>query len=331
MAKGARPTISVALCTFNGADYLVQQLESIAGQQSLPDELVICDDASTDSTPLIIEQFSAKAPFAVKFYRNKNRLGVIKNYEKAISLCTGDIILLSDQDDVWFPQKLETLTQHFIEDTDARVIFTDAFIVDKFGHSVGRQLLARSGVNSGLIQKEIMRGTIVNRLARKNICTGATMAFRKEILSDVLPIPASLGPFMIHDGWIAIVAALRGTLRFLDEPLIRYREHPKQQIGPTFDKVTLGALWKRSSEERRELLRQRAEFLDNLVSILRARIGPVTALLHLQEQADHYQMRSSLPISRIKRVKPILQSLFAGGYYRNARSLFGSPVADFLL
>src|ERR1700751_2230018 len=102
-------TISVALCAYNSSRYGEEQLESIASQSRLPDEVVICDDDSVDDTPSILERFRKEAPFDVRIHRNETNLGVTRNFEKAIALCSGDIIALSDCDDVWRGDKLERL------------------------------------------------------------------------------------------------------------------------------------------------------------------------------------------------------------------------------
>src|ERR1700688_2975817 len=105
--------LSIAMCTCNGVAYLRQQLDSIAGQSRLPNELVVCDDHSTDSSVPIIEQYATTVAFPVRLHVNGQRLGVTKNFEKAISLCKGDLIALADQDDVWFAEKLARLEARF--------------------------------------------------------------------------------------------------------------------------------------------------------------------------------------------------------------------------
>jgi len=107
--EGPRATVSVALCTYNGAAYLGEQLDSIVAQSRPPDELVVCDDGSTDGTVGLLQAFVPEAPFPVRLYRNERNRGFAKNFERAISLCTGDFIALSDQDDVWKPEKLARL------------------------------------------------------------------------------------------------------------------------------------------------------------------------------------------------------------------------------
>lgn len=99
-------SISVAMCTYNGSAFLQEQLDSIAAQTRLPDELVICDDGSSDSTVDIVERFAHGVSFRVQLFRNPQNLGSTRNFEQAMRLCTGDLIALSDQDDVWMPEKL---------------------------------------------------------------------------------------------------------------------------------------------------------------------------------------------------------------------------------
>jgi glycosyltransferase involved in cell wall biosynthesis len=101
------------MCTYNGSRHLKSQLDSISAQTRLPSELVICDDASSDDTVPIIEQFAASVPFRVRLDVNAQNLGSTKNFEKAIQKCKGDLIALSDQDDVWLPRKLEVLEAEF--------------------------------------------------------------------------------------------------------------------------------------------------------------------------------------------------------------------------
>src|SRR5437588_7313199 len=105
--------ISIAMCTYNGARFLREQLDSFAAQSRLPDEVVICDDGSTDGTADIVRTFASGAPFPVHFHVNEPRLGITRNFERAAGLCTGSIIFFSDQDDVWLPDKLDRFAEAF--------------------------------------------------------------------------------------------------------------------------------------------------------------------------------------------------------------------------
>ena len=123
--------ISIALCTYNGSRYLKEQLDSIAGQTRLPSELIIRDDRSTDDTVDIARRFAETAPFAVKVHVNSENVGSTKNFELAIEGCSGDIIALSDQDDIWLPQKLERLEAEFAADPGVGLVFSDAELTDE--------------------------------------------------------------------------------------------------------------------------------------------------------------------------------------------------------
>src|SRR5690349_6024675 len=125
-----RLSLSIALASYNGGRYIREQLDSIARQTRLPDELVISDDASTDSTPEIIEEFARSAPFPVHFLKNSERLGAIGNFEAAIRACKGTIIFLCDQDDVWYPEKVALMEECFIDHPEAGAVFSDGDVVD---------------------------------------------------------------------------------------------------------------------------------------------------------------------------------------------------------
>lgn len=220
--------ISVALCTYNGENYLLPQLESITQQTILPDEVVICDDVSTDKTIDIIERFRLSAPFSVRLYRNEQNLGSTKNFEKAISLSHGDIIFLSDQDDLWLPEKIQKIMSLLEADHDVEVVFTDGYIVNnnlevldtlwnKITFTPQEQALWKNG------------HAFEQLLLYNNRATGATMAIRRSFLSHVLPFEVM--NFWIHDGIITLKAALYNKILYLNEKLILYREHANQQLG----------------------------------------------------------------------------------------------------
>src|SRR5579862_2176323 len=107
-------TISVAMCTFNGERFVSAQLESIATQSRPPDEVVICDDGSSDGTQEIVRKFALSSPFPIRFAVNPRNLGSTKNFEQAISRCEGAIVALADQDDVWYRYKLERIEKAFL-------------------------------------------------------------------------------------------------------------------------------------------------------------------------------------------------------------------------
>ena len=239
-----RPLISIAMCTYNGEAYLSDQLVSIANQTYPLDELVICDDGSTDNTLQVLDKFSKEAPFPVKVCRNEQRLGPTKNFEKAVSLCRGDFVFLSDQDDVWMPQKVDKLRQTLVNNPDAGYVFSDALIVDEALRPMGYTMW-QSIKFTRRQRRQFEQGKQLAVLLKHNVVTGATMAFRAWLKSVILPVPDEY----IHDEWIALLASSVGMYGVLiDEPLIQYRQHPQQMIGG--EKVIFAEQLKRASLTR---------------------------------------------------------------------------------
>lgn len=221
--------ISIALCTYNGEKFLREQLDSIAQQILLPDELVVCDDRSQDRTLEILETFRDRVAFPVHIHRNEQNLGSTKNFEKAVSICREEIIALCDQDDVWRPQKLKRLMEVLQANPEAGYAFSNAELVDENLQLLGG-LLWDSIRFSGDVRERFFKGEQIQCFIKQHIVTGATMAFRADIGKMAMPFPTSGN--WIHDGWIALVATSLGARGIpIDEPLIEYRQHAKQQIG----------------------------------------------------------------------------------------------------
>jgi len=216
------------MCTYNGADFLPAQLESIVAQSRLPEEIIICDDASTDETQTLLKQFAANSPVLVSLHLNEKNLGSIKNFEQAIGRCTGDTITLSDQDDVWRSDKLELIEESFHKAPKAGLVFSDAEIVDENLNSFGRRMWDEVGFDRHK-RKLVRLGRTLEVLIFGWTVTGATMAFRSRFVKLSLPIPDGIA--MLHDGWIALTIAAVSDVMMIEEPLIKYRQHGQQQIG----------------------------------------------------------------------------------------------------
>jgi glycosyltransferase involved in cell wall biosynthesis len=215
------------MTTYNGEKFLQEQLDSFLEQTKLPDELVVCDDGSTDASLHILEKFQNRAPFLVKIYCNVQNLGSTKNFEKAIRLCSGEVIFLSDQDDVWLPKKVERLTAVLEEHPEYSYIFSDVFIVDEALHPLGYTMWEH--VNFTHAQRKMFsKGRQIEVLLKHNVVTGMTMAFRAEIKGWVTPFPENC----VHDAWIALLSSASGAVgRFIEDCLVQYRQHTGQLIG----------------------------------------------------------------------------------------------------
>jgi hypothetical protein len=222
------PGISVAVATYNGERFIEEQLASIMNQRPSPLEIVIADDGSTDRTRDVVAAAVSGAPFPVRIVGG-DHVGLRRNVERAIRACEGPVIALSDQDDVWLPGRLESIQKAF-GDPAVTLWFSDADMIDQNGDLVGMRLWEK--VTLPPEAKQAMAdGHGVGRLIHGMTVTGATMAFAQSVRSLALPLPVELdGPdhLFLHDGWIAVLAALVGTVVAEAHPFTQYRQHEQQ-------------------------------------------------------------------------------------------------------
>lgn len=326
--------LSVAMCTYNGAQYLQAQLASLAAQTRLPDQLVVCDDRSVDDTANLVRSFAARAPFPVRLHVNEQNLGSTKNFERAIEFCHGDIIALCDQDDVWQPAKLLRIMDVFASRPEAGLVFTDAEVVDENLRPLDYYLWQRTF--SAANQKLFERGRAFDVLSLYNVITGATMAFRSKFKELVLPIPQHTA--LIHDGWIAAMIAIIGAeIVPIAEPLVKYRQHRQQQLGapPHPDEGTgQGFL-----DNLHFALHKRYAFAEELsllttiyerASMNSAAFNYPKTLNSLHSKIAHYETRANMPDKKSARVPFVLKELFTLRYHLYSKGT-RSAVRDFLL
>ncbi|MCA6423079.1 MAG: glycosyltransferase family 2 protein [Flavobacterium sp.] len=222
--------LSVAMCTYNGAEFIRQQLDSILKQSVCVDEIIICDDGSTDSTIEIINEYIEKFPLIIYLHKNEICLRSVKNFEKAINLCTGDIIFLSDQDDVWAKNKVKDYIQYFNDNLNINVIGSNGFCIDENSNEIDKYSLW--DIPNFLKEQNIPFDYFKMITYFGNIFTGASMAFRKCIIPDVIPFPSIKNYH--HDAWIATIAASKDEIVMLNDKYFYYRIHSKQQVGGVF-------------------------------------------------------------------------------------------------
>lgn len=236
-------TSSVALCTYNGEKFLKQQINSILDQTLMVDEIVVCDDGSTDKTLEILEEYKKQFPNIFKIHINSQNLRSVKNFEKAISLCTNDIIFLCDQDDAWAKEKVENYILFFKKNTHINAVCSNGYGMDEKENildviTVWDIIAEQKKKNPKLDYFEI-----INFIG--NFATGASMALRKNFVSECLPFP-ELKDFH-HDEWIALVAAYKNSFEFFPQKFFYYRQHEGQQVG--------GVFFKNSIKKRKQLLK----------------------------------------------------------------------------
>lgn len=319
----SHPTISVALCTHNGMPFVAEQVRSILHQSEPPSELVISDDASSDETIAtirgIVDRFRAErpaVPLKLVVLLNSSPLGVTANFEQAILACTGDLVALCDQDDVWVPDRLAVVAGMFAERPELTLVHSDARLVNSEGEPIGTGLAASIEFTPAE-QRKVHRGDAFGVLLQRNVVTGATAVFRRELVHRAVPFPNS----WVHDEWLAMMASITGQVDYLPQPLIDYRQHSGNQIGAR--RATLGDKVSRLTERRidrnRRLAARAAAFADH-VGHMEDVPDRVRALV--RQKAEHEKWRSALPASRIGRVIPVLGAALRGRYRRFGRARY---------
>lgn len=215
--------ISVAICTYNGEKYIQEQLNSILNQEKPIDEIVICDDGSTDNTMSICQSVLSNTNIKYILKKNEQNLGFIKNFYQAMSLCSGDIIFLCDQDDVWFKNKTNLISHVFEENENAQLVFSNALVTNEKLETINELFNTLNFSTSYFENQE----KAFKKLLNDNFVVGATATIRKDFLNKV----SDFDNGWAHDSWLAIIATLYNGLFFIDEPLIYYRQHSSNTIG----------------------------------------------------------------------------------------------------
>ncbi len=203
-----RPRVSVCIASYNGERFIREQIASIMGQLGEDDEVVVVDDASQDASVAILEAFHNDR---IRIIRQPNNCGVAKTFERAIGETVGEVIFLSDQDDIWHPDKVVIMMKAFAADPRVTLVLSNGELIDSDGLPLSQQLKG-----SG----KFILGVLPNLI--KNQYQGSTMAFRREILEAVLPFPNDIP---MHDSWIGLVNAIIGRPVYLSDRLVFYRRH----------------------------------------------------------------------------------------------------------
>ncbi|HTQ60906.1 MAG TPA: glycosyltransferase family 2 protein [Candidatus Solibacter sp.] len=319
--------ISVAMCTYNGARFLPEQLESIAAQARLPDELVVCDDRSTDESVEIVKGFARDAPFSVRLEINEGNLGSTKNFEKAIGFCHGEIIALADQDDSWHAEKLRSIASVLENNERVGAVFSDAGLIDDDSLPLPGTLWS-SFLFSSSEQKKFERGQGLKVLLKHATVTGATMAFRGGFRGLILPIP----PKQVHDHWIVLLIASVSQIAPIRSPLVRYRRHPDQQIGPGAD--SLWQMIRLSTDAGRDGYFGEVERFNEICGRLVGRSEMFhphpNALRLIRQKIRHRETRGRLPNSKFLRLPLLIREIATYRYWRYSNGI-GSVAKDLLV
>lgn len=314
--------VSIALASYNGSAYLQDQLDSFLKQYQMPDELIVTDDCSSDTTEAIVRAFAERAPFQVEFHRNERNLGYSGNFNQALMKTTGDLVFLSDQDDVWFPEKIAHMVDVAERHPDALVVMNDAALTDGQLNDVGLTKLGQIR-SAGLGMESFVMGC----------CCGV----KRELLDMCLPIPDR---YKSHDNWIVGLADGLHAKVVVDKPLQYYRRHgsnESQFIANRTKRVTKldtlmhsvrSAFDKDAGPLATQRLEQQRIFADGVNAILmRAPERYRSALLGLEDRCRD-QISTIDKRMRLRR-KPFLRRtvaacrLFVRGKYRQTSGIKG--------
>lgn len=251
--------ISIAMTTYNGAQFVEAQLRSILEQTRQPDEIIICDDGSRDDTVNIIRHvMETSGTDRIRLVENEENLGYIRNFYKAISLTKGDYIFLADQDDIWHREKLEK-SLAIMERTGAAAICTRSRLIDQDGQEMDGNAFIVSVLLSRL--KEELGPVSFFDLVIENVAQGCTYCFTKEVRAKYLALNSRQ---LIHDHQIMFIASLVGKVYACAEPMIDYRIHGSNSAGLQENDKNIKVIWKKP-----KLKPSRVMFLEELNRVVK--------------------------------------------------------------
>ena len=224
----ATATIDVLMATYEGAAFLREQIDSIFAQPHGSLRLLVRDDGSTDATRAIVADYAARRPeMVVLVDPDGPHLGACGSFARLLELSTADYVMLCDQDDVWLPGKVSAMLSRMreLEGQFGRqtplLVHGDLIVVDESLRTLHKSFWRSQGLDP-------RRGAVLNRLLVENVVAGCSAMLNRALVATCLPIPATA---VMHDWWIALVAAVCGRLECLPEATAHYRQHAANCIG----------------------------------------------------------------------------------------------------
>lgn len=290
---------------------------------------MLSDDASSDGTVAFaratLEACRADRPgleIELRVFENRPALRVTKNFEQAVGACRGELIALSDQDDVWQPDRLQIMAAEFDRRPELTLLHTDARLVDGSGAPLDQTLFRALEVKPFELDW-IHDGRAFDVLLRRNLVTGATTMFRRRLLEEALPFADG----WLHDEWLAAIAAVVGRVDVLERELIDYRQHGANEVGAR--RPTLAQNIRRAFAPRGDRQQVRSRRVALLLERLTSLGAPARAVDKVRAKLEHQQFRAALPAWRPARMLPIAREAASGRYERYDRG-FQAIVADLL-
>lgn len=245
-------SFSVVICTYNGEHYIREQIESILEQDRKVDEIIVCDDGSSDRTLDIVKQVFAESGFRrYQIMGPRATKGIAANFLRGLKAATGDYVFTCDQDDVWLPDKVAVFADA-IEKSNEQLYFSDGYVVESDLRKRGYSLWGSLGFSVSLLEKM----TMIDVLLKKCVVTGAAMVVSHELVDQIDDIPDC----WLHDGWFAVVAACNDSIQPIDRKTFLYRQHGRNVVGAHSDSLLGRAKnWTRNISEQKRVRKKRYE------------------------------------------------------------------------
>ncbi len=322
-------TVSVALATYNGEKFITEQLDSLLAQTRQPDEVIILDDCSTDNTQKIVEDYISAHSLPWKFSVSESNSGFIRNFYNSLKLTSGDVVFLCDQDDVWYLEKLEKILEVFQKDDKCLGVNSSFDMTDQNGKiTIPFGSDRKNTANHGLVLYPVGEGECVEvdlkTVLVYNISPGCTCAFKREVVDAYLEVAQCKMP---HDWELNVIAAKMGGLRYLNLPLIGYRQHGNNAIGLNSDD-SFGPLKMRGSEDVRfrVLAQQKAQLEMVSENLDKTDKAQVKFYEKLQQFCDNREK-----ILNNKKLFPCFKNLFTYRHLKNVSTIhFRGILGDFV-
>ncbi|MEA5108185.1 MAG: glycosyltransferase [Sphaerochaeta associata] len=220
--------VSIAVTTYNGSPFIAEQLKSILHQSRQPDEVVICDDGSSDDTVETVNRFIREHSLSDKWtcYRNDRNLGYVENFLHCAQKCTGDIILFCDQDDVWAHDKIEAIEKVYLKHNPSAVVSTYSMI-----NSEGNSHITLYSLYKSMPSLIPLRKVSLSTYLRLLCSSGKALSFKREMLEEIIQKVHAYN--LTYDTPIGAIALFREGFYLLRKPLVRFRVHTSNTSAPS--------------------------------------------------------------------------------------------------
>ena len=316
------PKISVALAACRGEKFIACMIQSLLAQTLVPDEIIICDDSPDDKTMEAVAGFMAGGK--VHYLHNDTQLGVCRNFEKAISCCSGDVIFLCDQDDVWLPQKISIMVQTLQENPAWDGVFCDSTVVDAELRPLGFTHWEMRDFSASM--RSQMEHDTLSVMLKRIPAAAHNIAFRRRALDYLLPFP-ELPPFY-PDTWIALQTAVHSHFGMVPQAMTLYRVHGDNVSAPQLPGLRTQIALSRKARHRKSIAK-RMELAESVIARMPGNI-PGSKREKVERFRQHYWRRMNFSRHIAVRFFQVMAEYVRGGYNRFSNG-WKSAAADIFL